>query len=239
MLIGSLVGVYVFNFQHLNASRLGDLFSPVVVFLVHVFFSGLVLTTLSARFLYPSVSGEGRAFWVLASAPVDARVVLRGKLRWALPPIFALALSLSLAGGYITHMTWPWLLALAWASCCLSLAVAGLNVGLGAAYPKLHLPNPMEVTASLGGVVCMLLSLLTLALFAACAYPFVACLGEHIPDAASLEALAAAPRPYGALLLDLRGLPALSALLATAVSALIYLAATWWGARLLRARLCS
>ncbi len=227
LLIGSLVGVYVLNFQHLQSGALSVLFSPVTVFFVHVFFSGLVLTTLCARFLYPSVSGEGRALWVIASAPVGARVILRGKLRWALPPILTLSVGLSLAGGYITHMPPAWLLTLAWASCCTATAVAGLNVGLGAAYPKLHLPNPMEVTASLGGVVCMILSLISLVLFSACAYPFVASLDQN------------AQGDLTSLLGALWGLPALSALLATAVSAATYVAATWWGGRRLRERLCA
>jgi len=228
LLIGSLVGVYVFNFQHLNAGRLGDLFSPALVFFVHVFFSGLVLTTLCARFLYPSVSGEGKALWVLASAPVSAREVLRGKLRWGLPPILGLAVALSLVGGYITRLSAPWLVCLGWASCCTSVAVAGLNVGLGAAYPKLHLPNPMEVSSSLGGVVCMLLSLFSLALFALCAYPCVLAIDIIGPDAS-----------FGDAAFMIQGRPALFALLATAVSGAIYLAATWWGARRLAARLCA
>jgi ABC-2 type transport system permease protein len=177
------VVVYVFNFKYFKVLHSTGFFTNIALFFSHVGFSCMALITLAARFLYPSISAEGKALWVVQSAPISARSLLMAKVRWGLTPMWLLSQALTLTGAWLTDLSLVWLLAGAWASTLLTLGIVGLGVGLGAASPKFHLPNPMMVASSLGGVSFMLLSLLFMVLFCVLAYPVVWVLNEGVQGA--------------------------------------------------------
>jgi ABC-2 type transport system permease protein len=156
-LLGALVAIYLFNLQAI------PLPVPAVQRLVsflNLALTGFVLAAVSLRFTYPAVSLEGKSYWILRSAPLSARALLRAKLILFLPPLLLLGLLLVSASN--------WMLDVDAAFMALSLATVGamtvaltcLGLGLGAALPNFRHENPAQVAFSGGGLLYMILSLL-------------------------------------------------------------------------------
>jgi len=159
VLICALVVVYAFNFKHFRTLMEAGQVGPIFLFFLNFLLGGLVVTTLAARFLYPAVSLEGRAFWVLSAAPIEARTLLRAKVRWGLGPLVLVALALAVSSGALSGVSWPFVLGAAALSSLAAWSLAGLAVGLGAQDPQFNEQNPARIASGVGGVVFMFLGL--------------------------------------------------------------------------------
>ena len=159
LLVGALIVVYLLNFKHFRTLQDSRLIGTMGIFYINFALSGLVVTTLGARFLYPAVSLEGKAFWALQVAPITGSTIVRGKVRWGLIPMGSVAVLLAAGSGLITQLD-SWLIAVSMglASLC-TIALSGLAVGMGAMWPQFHLDNPTRIASGLGGVLFMLLGL--------------------------------------------------------------------------------
>ena len=159
LLIAALVVVYVFNFKHFKALEATGIVGPTTLFFLNVLLGGFVITTIVVRFLYPAVSLEGRAFWVVRASPVRARDVLRAKVRWGLWPMLALSLVLALASNLLVGLSPAMLIASVIIAVLMTYALTGLAVGLGSADPQFHVDNPAKIASGIGGVLFMLIGL--------------------------------------------------------------------------------
>ncbi len=157
-----MVVVYVFNFKHFRTLETTGMLGQTALFFLNVMLSGLVVTTIAVRFLYPAVSLEGRAVWVVRAAPIEPEALLRAKVRWAFGPLLLLALVLTLASNLVVGLPLPLHLASAVIAVLLTYGLTGMGVGLGALDPRLDEPNPARIASGVGGVVFMLLGLLFL-----------------------------------------------------------------------------
>jgi len=163
VLICALVVVYAFNFKHFRTLMEAGQVGPIFLFFLNFLLGGLVVTTLAARFLYPAVSLEGRAFWVVSAAPVEAQTLLRAKVRWGLGPLVVVALALAISSGALSGVSWPYVVGAAALSSLAAWSLAGLAVGLGAQDPQFNEQNPARIASGVGGVVFMFLGLAYLA----------------------------------------------------------------------------
>ena len=171
LLIGSLGVVYVYNFKYFDALHETGFFNTASLFVTHIALTGMVMITLAARFLYPSICAEGKAIWVLQSAPITPKQLLRSKVRWALLPLLCLSGTLSALCVWLTDLSTPWLIATLWSGWLLTLVVLGLSVGMGAIKPRFNLANPQVAAAGLGGISFMLFALLCTGLLVAMTFP--------------------------------------------------------------------
>ena len=157
LLIGALVVVYLFNFKHFRSLQDAKIIKPVGIFFVNYALSGLVVTTLAVRFLFPAISLEGKAFWTVRVAPFPARTLLWAKVVWGSGPLVLLSMVLALGSGWITDLP-VWMMAFSVVLALLTtLSLVGMAVGLGALWPTFHLDNPTRIASSIGGVFFMLL----------------------------------------------------------------------------------
>ena len=163
LLVGSLTVVYLYNFKYLNTLKNTGFFSLTLLYVVHLTLSSLMMITLAARFLYPSVSMEGKALWALRSAPISTYAFLKSKVSWWFYPIIFLSMSISGLGGWMSNLSWMWMILALSSSAFLAIGIMGLAVGMGAMFPQFNLPNPMTAVAGLGGILFMLLALVYLA----------------------------------------------------------------------------
>ena len=71
--------IYIFNFRTLSLKTLSEIFPFIKEFmvLINMLMAGLVLSAVSVRFLYSSISLEGMAFWIIRTSPVTVK-----KLQW-------------------------------------------------------------------------------------------------------------------------------------------------------------
>src|SRR6185295_15200465 len=81
LLLLALVLLYLYNFRVLDLERVPymSLFIKNVYAFVNLGMAGLVMATIAVRFVFPAVSAEGAAFWIVRTAPVSLRDFLWSK----------------------------------------------------------------------------------------------------------------------------------------------------------------
>src|SRR5207253_8433210 len=80
LLLAVLVVVYVFNIKFLPLKGDGmTFFLRNVVPFLNLVLAGFVLASIAARFIFPSVSLEGRTLWLLKSSPLSTTQLLWAK----------------------------------------------------------------------------------------------------------------------------------------------------------------
>ncbi|HKS24700.1 MAG TPA: hypothetical protein VJZ76_18025 [Thermoanaerobaculia bacterium] len=155
-LMAALLFLYLYNIRMLPLG--GDVRAGIVAY-ANVGMAGFVIAAICLRFAYPSVSSEGRAFWLVQSAPVSYRRFLIVKVLVYAAPLTLLAFLLTAFANVLLDADGiVWTFTLAGAS-MLSLTLVSMGVGLGALAPDFNAENPLQVGLSLGGFGYMAASL--------------------------------------------------------------------------------
>ncbi len=159
ILLAVLVVVYVFNvkFLPLRGEGIGFMLVNIVPFL-NLGLSGFVLASIAARFIFPSVSVEGRTLWLLKSSPLPMRDLLWSKYWTGTLPLLGPALLIVGVTDALLQVS-PFIYAVSVFSITfLTFAVAGLALGLGAIFPRYESESAAQIPTSFGGLVFMLSS---------------------------------------------------------------------------------
>jgi ABC-2 type transport system permease protein len=162
LLLLALVLIYLYNFSVLDLGRVPYMsgFIKNVYGFVNLGMAGFVLATIAVRFVFPMVSAEGPAFWLVRKSPVTMRDFLWSKFWIGLFPVLLLTEALTIAANELLGID-PFLkYVAAIAIVLLSFALVGLATGLGARYPRFTADNPSQVAGSYGGVAFMILAVL-------------------------------------------------------------------------------
>jgi ABC-2 type transport system permease protein len=176
ILLAVLILVYLFNIQALPLFSGDQVPSSVVTLVVflNLGLAGFVLAAIAARFLFPSVSLEGRQMWLLRSSPLDLRAMLWSKYWIGTVPLLLLALVMTIVTNVILHaspfMTMVSLLTMV----AFTLAASALALSFGALYPRFDTENAAQIPTSFGGLVYMMASVTLLALVIMLEAPAVA-----------------------------------------------------------------
>jgi ABC-2 type transport system permease protein len=163
-LLLALVLVYLYNFRVLDLDRIPYMSGMVknVYAFVNLAMAGLVMSTVCARFVFPAVSAEGAAFWIIRTAPISLGAFLWSKFWAGLLPVLVLTEGLTIAANGFLGID-PFLrLVSAVAVLLMSFALVGLATGLGARYPRFNADNPSQVAGSYGGVAFMILAVVVI-----------------------------------------------------------------------------
>jgi len=160
-LLAALMIIYVFNFRVMPLNRLPlDQFKiQNLVSYLNMGLAGFVLAALAARFVFPMVSLEGRAFWLVKSSPIGLRGFLWSKFVLTLIPLLIIAETLILlTNHYLQVSPFVW-----WASTItifgMTFGIVGLGVGLGALFPRFQVDNPAKIATGFGGVLYMIVAM--------------------------------------------------------------------------------
>jgi len=156
LLIGALVVVYLFNFKHFKALQEFQIIGALGIFYINLSLGGLVIITLCARFLYPAISLEGKAFWAVQVAPIPPDVLLRAKVKWGRDPMLLLGIIMASGASILTEQDITMSLISVGALALVTLCVCRMAVGMGAIWPQFHLDNPTRIASSLGGILFMI-----------------------------------------------------------------------------------
>ncbi len=166
LLLLALVVIYVYNFKVLPLDAItGSAFiiSNFIAFL-NLILAGFVLSAIAARFLFPAVSLEGQAFWVIKSSPVSMKDFLRSKFISGLAPLIILSQVLIFTTNLILHVKGIMLIISLATIFLMTLAIGGLGIGLGAVYPRFQYDNIASIPMGFGGILFMILALLSVTL---------------------------------------------------------------------------
>jgi len=162
LLLLALGAVYVYNFRVLDLERIPYMSRVIknAYAFVNLAMASFVLSSIAVRFVFPAVSAEGAAFWLVRTAPVSMKAFLWSKFWTGLVPILFLAEALTIVSNEFLG-TDPFLkLMSATAIFFMTFALVGLAAGMGARYPRFNAENVTQVAGSYGGVAYMILAVL-------------------------------------------------------------------------------
>ena len=147
-LMAALMFIYLYNIRMLPLG--GDARATIVSY-ANLGMAGFIIAAICLRFAYPSISSEGKAFWMLQSAPISYRRLLASKVLVYTIPLTALALILTAFANVLLNATAAvWVFTLIGGS-LLAVTLVSLGVGMGALAPNFNAENPLQVGLSLGG----------------------------------------------------------------------------------------
>src|SRR5207302_3976947 len=91
-LMAALMFIYLYNIRMLPLG--GDTRATVIAY-ANLGMAGFIIAAICLRFAYPSISSEGKAFWMLQSAPISYRRLLASKVLVYGAPLTILSLLLT------------------------------------------------------------------------------------------------------------------------------------------------
>ena len=165
ILLAVLIVVYLFNIQALPLHRgepVGFYYVNLVSFL-NLGLAGFVLASIAARFIFPTVSLEGRQMWLLRSSPLDLKALLWSKYLVGTIPLLVLGLLLTGLTNVLLEVS-PFMMILSLATMgALTIAIGALALAFGTLYPQFETENAAQIPTSFGGLVFMMATIALLA----------------------------------------------------------------------------
>lgn len=157
LLLGALIVVYLYNFaaMPMHKATIGSWYLQNLMAFLNLGLAGFVVAAVAARFVFPSVSMEGRAFWLIKSSPLELRGFLWAKFWACLIPLCLLSEVLVIISNALLKVS-PFMMALSAGTMFFAaFSLTGLGVGLGAMYPRFHVENAASISSGLGGLMYM------------------------------------------------------------------------------------
>ncbi len=134
-MIGALIVVYLYNFKVLPLDRAPirmDFLSNLIAF-GNIGLSGFLISSLAARFVYPSIGAEGGAFYILRSSPLSLARLLLYKYLFYFIPFTALCLILIIFSNHLLQIdSIMW-----WISLSTGLLICWTTIGLALGFGTL------------------------------------------------------------------------------------------------------
>ena len=161
ILLAVLIAVYLFNIRALPlfTGEQVPVFLVTLIAFLNQGLAGFVIAAVAARFVFPSISLEGRQLWLLRSSPLDPRSMLRSKYWVGMLPLIVLALILTITTNTILRAS-DFMMAVSVSTVlAYTLAVGGLALGTGTLFPQYDTENAAQIPTSFGGLIFMLLSI--------------------------------------------------------------------------------
>ncbi|MBW1863058.1 MAG: hypothetical protein JRJ02_11900 [Deltaproteobacteria bacterium] len=165
-LLGALVVVYLYNFSVLPLERSPmriEFLQNEIAFL-NMGLAGFVIAAVSVRFIFPAISSEGEAFWIIRSSPLPLKRLLWGKYALYLLPMLILAETLIIVTNYLLDVT-PFMMILSTVTIFFAVfGIVALGIGFGALYPNFKYQNIAQVATGYGGLMYMIFSAIFMAI---------------------------------------------------------------------------
>jgi ABC-2 type transport system permease protein len=161
-LIFALMVVYIYSFKLLPLERaaMPSFFLQNLISFLNLGMVGFVTASVAVRFVFPAVSLEGAAFWIIRSSPLLLRDFLWAKFWSSLLPLLVLSEILIVLSNTLLKVT-PFMMWLGVITVFLmTFGITALGVGLGAVFPRFKHENVAQIPTGFGGIVYMLLTML-------------------------------------------------------------------------------
>jgi ABC-2 type transport system permease protein len=164
ILLAVLVIVYVFNIKYLPLRGEGVTFFLInVVPFLNLVLAGFVLASIAARFIFPSVSLEGRTLWLLRSSPLPVRQLLWAKFWVGTLPLLILALAIVTLTNTLLEVSAFMFFVSIFSITLMTFGLAGLAMGFGTMFPQFETENAAQIPTSFGGLLFMMASVALIA----------------------------------------------------------------------------
>jgi ABC-2 type transport system permease protein len=166
VLLGALVVVYIYNFRVLPraGALMARFYLEHALGFLNLALAAFVTASVAVRFLYPAISLEGKAFWLLQSAPLRLRRVWWSKFWSGVAPLATLGTLLLVLGNRALEVGGVTMAVSVATLLLMTLGIAALGLCLGSLYPQFEYENAAKIPSSFGGVVYMILAILFIGL---------------------------------------------------------------------------
>ena len=164
-LLLALIVIYIYNFRvlPLTGSYLPTVYLTNLLAFLNLGLSGFVVSAVAARFVFPAVSLEGNAFWLVRSSPLGLKGFLWSKFWISFFPLLLLGEILIILTNVLLDahpmVRWVGMVTLFF----VTVSVTALGIGIGAAFPKFQWENVSKIPASFGGIIFMVLAITLIA----------------------------------------------------------------------------
>src|SRR5215203_2461169 len=159
ILLTVLVIVYVFNIKYLPLKGEGVTFFLVnVIPFLNLVLAGFVLASVAARFIFPSVSLEGRTLWLLRSSPMPVQQLLWAKFWVGTTPLLVLALGIVFVTNWLLQVSDFMFAVSVMTISMMTIALCGMALGFGTLFPQFETENAAQIPTSFGGLMFMIAS---------------------------------------------------------------------------------
>jgi len=128
---------------------------------------GLLLAIFNTRFIFPTISVEGRRFWILGLLPLRRETILWGKFLFGAFAFMVPSCALVLLSDLMLRVDAAILLSHQFTTVLLSVGLSGIAVGLGTKLPDFREPSPSRIAAGFGGTLNLVVSALFIAVIVA------------------------------------------------------------------------
>ena len=158
-LVVALIVIYLYNFSvlPLDKSVIKMEYLQNLISFLNMGLAAFVLAAVSARFVFPAVSLEGDAFWIVKSSPVSIRTFLWIKFFVYFFPLLILSEILIIMTNILLHAT-PFIMIISILTIFFMVpGIIAMGIGLGAIYPDFKSENPVQSVTSFGGLIYMTL----------------------------------------------------------------------------------
>ncbi|MGV3709671.1 MAG: putative ABC transporter permease subunit [Gemmatimonas sp.] len=167
IVLGVLLVVYVANVRYLplNGEGVTTLLRNLIPFL-NLALAGFVLASVAARFVFPSVSLEGRSLWLLRSSPLAMHDLLWAKFWTGALPLLIVAMALVGATNAMLHVQSFVNIVSLTAVAGLVFPLTALALAFGTFYPRFDSENAAQIPTSFRGLLFMMTAIVLIGVVA-------------------------------------------------------------------------
>jgi len=161
VLLSGICLLYFYNFRIIHGIQAelpaaAQNWWGIFVFVVNTYIEAFLMTAVGTRFIFQTVSLEGRSYWILQASPLSIKRFLQTKLIcWFLPVALVLGCVFA-AGTYAVGGSISAIILKMISSWVICAGISGLGVGLGAYYANFSWEHTSQLAASFGSLVYML-----------------------------------------------------------------------------------
>lgn len=159
-LIGALIIIYIYNFSvlPLEKSPMPTFYLENLISFINLGLAAFVISAIAVRFTFPSISLEGKSFWILRSSPLEVHRLLWSKF-WVsffflLIPAEILIITTDILMNATHFMIWLSAITIG----CMTFGITSLGIGLGTYFPRFKADNVSQIATGFGGMIYMIVA---------------------------------------------------------------------------------
>lgn len=128
-------------------------------FVGNVAMGAFITTAICTRFVFPSISLEGRSYWLLLSSPLEVLELIKVKFWFWFMPVAFISATFFAAGAYTIGASFFVIVVNIASALIICYGIVGLGIGLGALFADFEWEHTSELAASFGSFIYMLASI--------------------------------------------------------------------------------
>lgn len=169
--VAVLVVMALIYLYHLRIFAVAESFPEAIrpwwknfLFMGNMMMGSFLATAMCTRFVFPSLSLEGRAFWILQTSPLEIKELLKVKFWVWFIPVSLLSVVFFTVGALAIGASGILVLVSAACSLLVVYGIVGLAIGLGGMFAYFEWEHPSQLAGGFGSLLYMLCATLLILL---------------------------------------------------------------------------